>query len=94
MFFDRFLSFAKSVDRKVVLSFNSHFLRFTNSMFSSKLAEAKVVRLADKVCMITGAGSGIGRATAVQFTRNGAIVVAIDLNASELEKTRRLIEQE
>ncbi|RKH75448.1 SDR family NAD(P)-dependent oxidoreductase, partial [Corallococcus praedator] len=52
------------------------------------------MRLADKVCMITGAGSGIGRATAVQFTRNGAIVVAIDLNASELEKTRRLIEQE
>ncbi len=44
--------------------------------------------------MITGAGSGIGRATAIAFARNGAQVVAIDFNAAELEKTRWLLEQQ
>jgi 3-oxoacyl-[acyl-carrier protein] reductase len=44
--------------------------------------------------MITGAGSGIGRATAIAFARSGAQVVAIDFNAAELEKTRWLLEQE
>ncbi|PPS45962.1 SDR family NAD(P)-dependent oxidoreductase [Chroococcidiopsis sp. TS-821] len=51
------------------------------------------MRLANKVCTITGVGSGIGRATAVQFARNGATVVAIDHNTAELEKTCHLIEQ-
>lgn len=60
----------------------------------NSIVGVEAVRLANKVCMITGAGSGIGRATAVQFVRNGASVVAIDLNASELERTRWLIEQE
>ncbi len=41
-------------------------------------------RLAGKVCVITGAGSGIGRATARLFAAEGATVVVadIDLNAA------------
>jgi NAD(P)-dependent dehydrogenase (short-subunit alcohol dehydrogenase family) len=34
----------------------------------------------DKVCVITGAGSGIGRATAIQLAEAGASVVAIDMD--------------
>jgi NAD(P)-dependent dehydrogenase (short-subunit alcohol dehydrogenase family) len=37
-------------------------------------------RLDDKVAIITGAASGIGRATAVRFANEGASVVVADLN--------------
>jgi NAD(P)-dependent dehydrogenase (short-subunit alcohol dehydrogenase family) len=36
-------------------------------------------RLQDKVCIITGAGSGIGRASAEMFAREGAIVAVADI---------------
>jgi NAD(P)-dependent dehydrogenase (short-subunit alcohol dehydrogenase family) len=38
-----------------------------------------VSRLADKVCVITGAAGGIGAATAARFEQEGAIVVGVDL---------------
>ena len=44
-------------------------------------------RLAGKVCIITGAGSGIGRATAVAFAGQGATVVVADLDLSSADQT-------
>ncbi|MFH8577976.1 SDR family NAD(P)-dependent oxidoreductase [Streptomyces zaomyceticus] len=41
-------------------------------------------RLADRVCVITGAASGIGRATVERFLREGAHVVAADIDADRL----------
>jgi NAD(P)-dependent dehydrogenase (short-subunit alcohol dehydrogenase family) len=48
-------------------------------------------RLQDKVCVITGAGSGIGRASAQMFAREGAHVVVTDINAATAEETTDLI---
>jgi 3-oxoacyl-[acyl-carrier protein] reductase len=44
------------------------------------------MRLADKVAIITGAGSGIGEATALKFAREGAKVAVCDINAGEAER--------
>src|SRR5712672_2336542 len=51
------------------------------------------MRLKDKVALITGAGSGIGRESALLFAREGAAIVAVDVNeqaardtASQLDK--------
>jgi NAD(P)-dependent dehydrogenase (short-subunit alcohol dehydrogenase family) len=44
-------------------------------------------RLASKVCVVTGAGSGIGRATAVRFAEEGATVAALDVAMEGAEKT-------
>lgn len=41
-------------------------------------------RLAAKTCVITAAGQGIGRATALQFVAEGANVIATDINQQSL----------
>ena len=45
----------------------------------------------DKVALVTGASSGIGRATALVFAREGAKVVVADLNLVGGEETVQLV---
>jgi NAD(P)-dependent dehydrogenase (short-subunit alcohol dehydrogenase family) len=49
------------------------------------------MRLAGKIALITGAGAGIGRATALLFAQEGAKVVAQDVKAAAAEETVQLI---
>jgi NAD(P)-dependent dehydrogenase (short-subunit alcohol dehydrogenase family) len=44
-------------------------------------------RLDGKVALITGAGSGMGRQAAQRFVREGACVVAVDLNGEAVKET-------
>jgi NAD(P)-dependent dehydrogenase (short-subunit alcohol dehydrogenase family) len=52
------------------------------------------VELKDKVAIITGAGSGIGRATALRLAREGAAIVVADLDDAGAAETVRQIEAE
>jgi NAD(P)-dependent dehydrogenase (short-subunit alcohol dehydrogenase family) len=45
------------------------------------------MRMRQKVALVTGAGSGLGRATALRFGKEGARVACVDVAADAAEKT-------
>ena len=51
------------------------------------------MRLTDKVSIITGAGQGIGRATALKFAAEGAKVAVCDINPAAVDDTVHAIRE-
>jgi NAD(P)-dependent dehydrogenase (short-subunit alcohol dehydrogenase family) len=49
-------------------------------------------RLFGKVCVITGTGGSVGRASALAFAREGASVVGCDVNAAAAEATVKMVQ--
>jgi NAD(P)-dependent dehydrogenase (short-subunit alcohol dehydrogenase family) len=49
------------------------------------------MKLKDRIAVITGAGAGIGRACALEFGKEGAMVVAADIDAGGARETVRQI---
>jgi NAD(P)-dependent dehydrogenase (short-subunit alcohol dehydrogenase family) len=58
----------------------------------STLNVANLFKLDQKVAVVTGAGSGIGRETALLLASAGAAVVAADLNEEAAQETAKQIE--
>lgn len=52
------------------------------------------MRLQDKVCLVTGAGSGIGEATALLFAREGGRVAVVDKDSDSARETAESIRKE
>lgn len=50
--------------------------------------------IAGKVALVTGAGAGIGRATALKFAQEGAKVVVSDVDTESGEETAAMIQKE
>lgn len=48
-------------------------------------------RLAGKICVITGTGGAMGRATALAFAREGALIVGCDVAVEAAEETAELV---
>ena len=49
-------------------------------------------RLQDKVTVVTGAGNGIGRATALRFAEEGSAVIVADIQIDKADETVQIIE--
>jgi len=52
------------------------------------------MRLENKIAIITGAGSGMGRAASYLFAKEGARIAAIDINGDAAEETAKRIKSE
>lgn len=48
-------------------------------------------RLSDRVCLVTGGGSGIGRATCIRFAEEGGRVAVADIDLEAAQETVRLV---
>lgn len=55
------------------------------------VGESEAVRLKDKIAIVTGAASGIGRATAMTFAKEGAAVGVADINMDGARATAETI---
>ena len=53
------------------------------------VSEAGLLRLKGKTALVTGAARGIGKAIAIALAREGAAVVAVDLQAEGVEQTAK-----
>jgi len=64
-----------------------------------KIEPEQILRLQDEyfcrdnVCIVSGSGTGIGRATAIAASANNLLTVGLDINETEGEKTQKIIHE-
>lgn len=47
----------------------------------------------NNVCLVTGSGSGIGRALAIAAAANNLLIVGLDINEEESRKTQKIVQE-
>jgi len=57
-----------------------------------EMSESTIKKLKGRVSVITGAGSGIGRAIALEYAKEGATVVVVDMNTTAAENVVKEIQ--
>src|SRR6266487_1120378 len=67
-------------------------LNFANLILNSK--PKSMLDLTGKTAVITGGGSGIGRATCLLFAKQGAVVNVVDINEVQAEQTVEQIKEQ
>jgi len=58
---------------------------------TTKLSRPEALPMAGRIVLITGAGSGIGAATAQAFSSQGAVVIAADINKRNVENIAKVV---
>src|ERR671937_207319 len=72
-------------------SFRTSKSKVTRTRCSRRSRAERVSKLRGLVAVITGAGSGIGRASALAFAEEGACVLAADIQGGSAEQTANQI---
>jgi NADP-dependent 3-hydroxy acid dehydrogenase YdfG len=62
------------------------------SALKTKYSQRGAMAIKNRICIITGGGSGIGRAIAIRFARDGANVFLVGRTLSKVERVRQDIE--
>ena len=62
---------------------------FDSRIFDYRRDRQAMSLLEDKVGLVTGAGAGIGRATAITFAKDGARVAVVDRDACPMQSKWR-----
>src|SRR6266550_3211233 len=63
----------------------------TRSAAARRLRIAPASRVSGKVCVVTGTGGSMGRATAQTFGREGGLIVGCDIAVEPAEETLELV---
>ncbi|GFT12708.1 hypothetical protein NPIL_598431 [Nephila pilipes] len=85
--FDVFLAVMSAL-HLVVIGYILNALRY---LIPGRCQRKKTKDISGQIVVITGAGSGIGRLLAIEFSKLSAVVVLLDINRTGLNETRNLM---